>query len=240
MKKNIEWRRIINWIVFAIIMIVTAIIIYFVWPTIESLNTVEGRDDFRNTVSSFGVFGFLILFLLQVLQVVVAVIPGQAIEILGGMMYGVWGGTAICIVGVAISTVIIYGIFYFFGRNAETHFLSQSTIDKFAFMDDSRRLGIIFFSLFLVPGIPKDILIYVAPTTKIKFKEFMFWSLLGRIPSTIVMCYIGASLASGEQKIALIVGIVSVAIAILGIVFNKKIAAWLDRRFDKEKEGNVI
>ena len=65
----------------AIICIVLTIIF---WPTIRKLSEPETQEKFSNWVESFGSWGIVVLILIQILQVVVFIIPGEIVEVGAG------------------------------------------------------------------------------------------------------------------------------------------------------------
>lgn len=54
--------------------------------------------------------------MLQLLQIVLVVLPGEPLEILAGMCYGPIGGTIFIIVSVFITTTLIYLLVGKFGK----------------------------------------------------------------------------------------------------------------------------
>lgn len=69
------------------------------FPWFAHLATDEGRLALQKQLDSFGAAGVLLLLGIQVLQVVVALIPGEPVELIAGVMYGTWGGLALCLSG---------------------------------------------------------------------------------------------------------------------------------------------
>ena len=68
----------------------------FLWklaPLMANLSTKEGQLAFKNKISDMGFLGILLLFGLQILQILLVILPGEPFEVLAGMCYGVWGGT---------------------------------------------------------------------------------------------------------------------------------------------------
>jgi uncharacterized membrane protein YdjX (TVP38/TMEM64 family) len=107
---------------FKIVLIIVAVLIMggitvLVFPYVASLSEEANRIAFQNYINSLGGWGILILFLIQMLQVIVAVIPGEPIEIISGIMYGTIGGLFLCLGGILISTVIIYFTVRKLGKN---------------------------------------------------------------------------------------------------------------------------
>lgn len=64
----------------------------------------DTSEDFQAYIDSFGAYGMLVGLGIQMLQVVVALIPGEAVEIGLGYAFGAFEGTLICYAGVAIAS----------------------------------------------------------------------------------------------------------------------------------------
>ena len=56
------------------------------------LTRKDARDAFIAYVHDGGFIGVLAFLGLQILQVVVAVLPGEPVELMAGLLYGTWGG----------------------------------------------------------------------------------------------------------------------------------------------------
>ena len=81
------------------IAVMVAVIIYML-PFINKILNEDTRMEFKEDIANMGFKGVLIVLLLQILQIVLAVIPGQPMEIVSGMLYGTWGGMLLCLVGI--------------------------------------------------------------------------------------------------------------------------------------------
>ena len=114
----------------------------------------EARDSFISYVRESGLVGLALFFGLQILQIVVAVLPGEPVELMAGLLYGTWGGLAVCLAGVALSTLIVY----YCVRAAGAKALDQSALKKYRFLRDEAHVKLFLFVLFFIPGTPKDVL----------------------------------------------------------------------------------
>lgn len=86
-----------------------------------------------------------------------------------------------------------------------------------------------FFLLFLIPGIPKDILCYVAGLTTMKFTVFLTISLLGRLPGLIGSTIMGDAAASKRWILAGALLVLSIILFIVGLIFRNRIEAWIEK-----------
>lgn len=237
MNKGKKINIIINIIAIIILLLLVLILYIHFYDELQLLNTEEGRNELINKIQNTGIFGSIILVILQILQVVVAFIPGEFVELICGAMFGPLGGLLICLIGLNIGTMIIFALVKILGKPF-VHENTKNTKLKLDFLKDPNRALIILFFIFLIPGIPKDILIYPIPLTKLKMHKFMIVSTIARIPSILSSTIIGSSILKGNYQLSIIVFVISLVFAILGLVFNKQIYNFIDNKFIKRKQKN--
>lgn len=221
-----------------IIVLVCIVLAIIFWPQIKSLKEPETQERFSNWVESFGSWGVLILIIIQILQVIIFIIPGELVEVVSGMLYGTIGGYLICTIGIIIATMIAYILYYFLGKKFLKKVVDDETIEKVS-KNNTKAEVLIFFAL-LLPGIPKDVFIYIAPHVKIPFFKFILLSTIARFPSVISSNLMGDSIITGHFKLSIIVMIISGIIAILGIIFNKQITEFIDSKSKIKEEKEHI
>ena len=218
--------------------IATALIVFAVvyWrePIYAIVTSEQARNEFIELVRERGIVGVAVFFGLQVLQVVVAVIPGEPVEIMAGMLYGTVFGMGICLAGVLTGSLIIYSVLKLLGANT----LDSEKFAKYKFLNHPHRLEVILFLLFLIPGTPKDMLIYVAPFMPMRAKNFFLISTFARIPSVISSTFLGANLATGNFGITIVVFSLTAVAGLLGIIYNDKLITYLSK--NKQKAVKTI
>ena len=109
-------------------------------------------------------------------------------------------------------------------------FIDQKGIKRFEFLNNSKKLELVVFILFLIPGVPKDVLTYIAPLTKIKPMNFFVLSMLGRLPAIILSTVFGATLSEGNIFEAIIVFVVVAIAGVLGILYSDKAIAAIKQK----------
>ena len=75
-------------------------------------------EKFRDWVDGAGPMGRIYFLGIQVLQVVVAIIPGEPVEIGAGYAFGAVEGTGLCILGTVIGSMAVYFFVRRFGIKA--------------------------------------------------------------------------------------------------------------------------
>lgn len=209
--KSIRKRKIFSVISIIVLLAVTGWLTIFVWKWLSEFS----QEGFRDYINSFGVWGWLVLLGLQILQVFVALIPGELLESAAGFAFGPLLGTVICYVGVAIGSAIIFFLTRRFGIKLVEIFVAREKINELRFLKTPQRRNLFIFLVFFIPGTPKDLLTYFVGLTDIKFISFLSISLFARIPSVLSSTFGGHLI--GEEKyfgaIALytITGIISLA-----------------------------
>lgn len=213
-----------------LVLIVMIGMIVYLFPVMKNLSSLEGQEAFKAKVESSGMMGMLTLFGLQVAQIFLIIVPGEPLEILAGMCYGAWGGTVFIMASACIISVMIFGMVRKFGRKFVCSFCDEKNVAKIEnskLFQNPKKIERIMLICFLVPGMPKDLLVYVAGLLPIKPIRFILISTFARFPSVISSTLAGANLAVGDWKMGLILyGIVLILVVILILIIN---------RFDKEK-----
>ena len=199
---------------------------------------VSDPHKFREYVLSFGSWSAVVFMLFQVLQVVIAVIPGEPVQIAGGYIFGTFWGTVYSTVGITVGYIIVFTCVKLFGFPLVKKFVSKKEFEKFSSLINSPKLETTIFLLFLIPGIPKDILVYVAGLTPIRPVLFFIIITFARFPAMLGSSYIGAKIESSQYFIAISVSVVASILFVFGFIYKKRIIDFIHLRFSKKKIGN--
>ena len=187
-------------------------------PLVRSASEPE---HFRKWIESLGLWGDFAYMALVALQVVVAIIPGEPVEILGGYAFGVWHGTVLYLIGAFLGSVIVFLFVRKCGRAAAEVFFSKEKIESLKFLHTSPKRTLIFSIIFTVPGTPKDLLVYFAGLTDMKLSTWLLICSFGRIPSAITSTIGGSALGDGKYSSALLALIVTVFLSLAGFLVYK-------------------
>ena len=226
--------------VFKIILLVLALsiiigIIAYLMPIMKDLSTTEGRINFKQKIDDLGFLGMLMLFGLQFAQIFLIIIPGEPIEILAGMCYGGIGGLIFITISVVILTTFILFMVRKLGRKFVYEFCNKEQIEKIEnskIMKNTKKVELIMFILFLIPGTPKDLLVYIAGLLPIKPLKFILISTFARLPSVISSTFAGENITAGDWKMSIIIYLVT--FILVGIVI------WIVNKFDKSKTTQEV
>lgn len=212
-----------------IIFLATLMLIFTVYltPKVIWLTKDNNKEIFMNKIHEYGVFGFLLLIIMNGIQVILAILPGEIFEIISGLMYGPWLGLLAVEAGIALGSFFVIFIMKLFKLNTKSNEskLCEGKLQRL--IKDSRRLEVIIFFITLMPCIPKDFIVYVIPFTNLKIIRFLLINAVARIPSIITSTYFGFTLINGNYIAALVIFLVQLIIALIGLLLNKKIVNFL-------------
>lgn len=180
-------------------------------------------------IESAGFFGVFILLFVQILQVVIAIIPGELVEVLAGLLYGTLLGYVICEVGMLIGTIVIFYGVKKLGQSKIDKLNENEKFTKFAILNNAQSLEILTFIMFFIPGTPKDLLTYFMPFTKIEPKKFLTIVAIARTPSIISSTYAGSSLGEGDWLRMGIAFAVIMVTGLIGIRYNNQIVEYFSK-----------
>jgi uncharacterized membrane protein YdjX (TVP38/TMEM64 family) len=152
----------------------------------------SNANEIQLFIKSFGVLAPLAFIVLVILQVIIAPLPGQLAGLMGGYVFGTLMGTVYSLIGLLIGSAISFYIARFLGRPFVERFVKPKTTKKFdKFADKHAPLAL--FLIYLFPGLPDDIICYLAGITRIGIGQFLFIVLIGRLPGFLVLSFIGDS-----------------------------------------------
>lgn len=212
---------------FFVLMIVVCVLI---WPIVMELTEPGGLERVTEQVTSAGPLGVLILLGFQFLQIVVAFIPGEVVQVAAGMMYGTWGGAAIVLAGCVISSAFIYFVVSKLGAPFVQAMIPEKWMNKLRDFDESDKLDVMVFVLFLIPGLPKDVFTYLVPLTGMRMRDFVLLSNIGRIPGVVMSTMAANGLMQGNWAQSIALFAVCAVIAIVAILFHDKIMKVFKRK----------
>lgn len=180
----------------------TVITIFVGKPMVDNLSDPE---EFRRWVDARGLWGRLAFAGMMVLQVVVAMIPGEPLEIAAGYVFGNVEGLVLCLLGAAVGTAIIFAFTKIFGVKMVEAFISREKIESIRFLHNPEKRNLLVFILFFIPGTPKDVITYFIGLTSMRLSTFLLLSSIGRIPSVITSTIVGNALGTQDYTTAILV-----------------------------------
>ena len=170
------------------------IVLILVWvmrqPFFDLLKWFGDRNAVAAYVQEFGFWGPVLLFVLLVLQVFLAFIPGQALMVASSYLYGFWGGMLINWISLVAGGYIAFLLARRYGRTFVERWVSQETLLRWD--KTSLGQGIAFFAMSLVlPVFPNDAMCYIAGLGKISPRHFLLANMLGRGMACLLASIVG-------------------------------------------------
>ena len=219
---SIKRRKIFSIISIVVFIIFTIAIFWFIGR--KMLTFVSEPDKFRAWVDSQGIQSRFIFIGMVAFQIVIAIIPGEPLEIGAGYAFGAIEGSLLCMAGIFIGSVIVFLFSRYFGVRAVEAIYPREKIKRLKFLNNPKKLNALTFILFFIPGTPKDLLTYFMGLTPMKLTTWMLITLTARIPSVITSTIGGNALGLQDYKFAIIAFVVAVIISIIGIFIHNRIS----------------
>lgn len=217
MKNKPSKLKILSWVAFVIMLTLMALVLF---PMMKVYNDSEKLSAY---IESFGYWGAFVLLIVQIFQIVVAIIPGEFAEFVSGTLYGTIFGSLICLMGIYVGEGLVCLLVKWFGRRFALKMAEEREFKKLKFLNDEKKLEYTIFLLFFIPGTPKDVLTYFVPMTKINISRFLLLSTIARIPTVVSSAYAGATFADGNFLQTLVVYIIIGAISLAGLFIHHRL-----------------
>jgi uncharacterized membrane protein YdjX (TVP38/TMEM64 family) len=147
--------------------------------------------------------GFFML--LQILQVLVAPIPGQLLGLLGGSMFGFWHGLLLSMIGLVIGSAIAMGSSRILGEAVVRRFVPAALLSRFDHLSNTNGLWS-FFLIFLLPVFPDDAVCFMAGLTRLPLHRLLLVCVLGRLPGTATLTFVGSGVGNDMTQAYVVLG----------------------------------
>lgn len=214
-------------IIGAVVLLGIAYLIFDITQSGPLTRLLSEKDTIVEFVQRMGIFGPLAFTFVQILQTVVAPLPGNVAAIVGGVLFG-WWGVLWSTIGGLIGYWIVFSLSRKFGRNLVEKIIKKKALDKFDYLT-SEKGSLIFFLLFLIPGLPDDTIGYIAGLTEIPIRKLLVMMVVGRTPAVIASNMIGAGISEDNIQSVVIVTAISAILIVLVFIKSEQIFAWLNQ-----------
>jgi uncharacterized membrane protein YdjX (TVP38/TMEM64 family) len=186
----------------------------------------------KATLREWGVLAPVIFILLQATQVVVSPIPGEATGFLGGYLFGEWLGFIYSTIGLTAGSIVAFGIGRWLGAHFVRNVVSKETWERLGFIVEAEG-AILCFIVYLIPGLPKDIVCYLFGISPMPFWVFALVSGIGRMPGTWILSAQGARTHAGHYIEVVAITAVAIAVALPLYYYRHRIVTWFHGRHGK-------
>ncbi len=210
--------------IFLLIALISLGIFFFVH--LDLYDFFKDRNRVIMFINSFGPLSVVIFIGLQILQVLVAPIPGEISGFIGGYLYGPVLGTLYSIIGLSIGSLLAFFLARWLGQPFVEKIINPATIQKYDYFIEHKGIPVIFV-LFFLPGFPKDILSYIIGLSRLKASTFIVICAVGRLTGTILLSLSGSYARDNHTGAMAAVIAVGVAVTILGSWYHEKLLSLL-------------
>lgn len=217
----------LNWLWVALGLAAVVALVIWAWPWLWEV--FHDPQSFRDWLKQFGPWSPAMFVFLQALQVVVFAIPGEVTQIAAGWLFGFGLGSLLSVVGIVIGSGVAFVLARGLGVRFVHRIAGPQAVEKFdKLMASPRFIGSLFL-FFLIPGIPKDILCYVAGLSRLKFLPFLAISGVARLPGIFGSSLMGRALFDGDWTLLAGVAVAAVVLFGVGWWFREPIFRFVER-----------
>jgi uncharacterized membrane protein YdjX (TVP38/TMEM64 family) len=173
----------------------------------------------REAVDAAGPLG-AVAFVVGYAGLTVALVPGSALTIAGGVLFGPFLGTALVVVGATAGACAAFGLGRRLGR-AGVEAVAGERIGRLDAMLGRQGFTAVLL-VRLVPVVPFNVSNYAAGVTAVTFRDFALGTLVGIVPGSFAYAALGGSFDDPTSPLFLTaVGLV-VVLAVVGVVVSRR------------------
>ena len=180
---------------------------------------------------------FLLIIGLQIIQVVVCILPGQPIQFAASYMFGVGIGFILSVIGAVIGTTISFFLAKALGSEAMHFIFGEEKVREYQRRLNSGRGLMMTFLIYLIPGVPKDLVSYAAGISEMRFRPFVLTATVGRSPAMLGSLMVGHFFGKQNYTAMIIITAVIVLLLLVCFIERKKLIELLDRIEMKDIES---
>ena len=204
----------------------TSLLVIILTLVLSAILTVVGTVIIQNEFTASGSFASLVesnyimsvitIIVVCALQVMIALIPGELVEIASGYAFGAFWGAVYCLTGILLGSCIVIWLTRKLGRRFIESLCPREKIESISFVKDKKKLNLVVALVFFIPGTPKDLITYAVALTGMKIPAYILITSVARLPSILISTLSGDALGESNLKNAIIFFIISAVTGIAG------------------------
>ncbi len=186
------------------------------------------REQTQAFIRSFGPWAPLVFMAVQIGQVILAPIPGEATGFIGGYLFGAWRGFIYSTLSLSLGSWINFQLGRLLGRRFVRRLIPAAQLAR---LDKNVRHqgALVIFLLFVFPGFPKDYLCLFLGMTALPLQLFLIMAVVGRMPGTLMLSLQGAMLFERMYGVfAALLGICALLL-FLGYRYRERVYKWIEK-----------
>jgi uncharacterized membrane protein YdjX (TVP38/TMEM64 family) len=188
----------------------------------------------RARIDATGPLAPAVFVLVQATQVIIAPIPGQVLGVVSGYLFGTVHGTLYSLLGTTIGSYVVFRLSRRYGREQVERAIKPELVAQFDAVVEQRGL-LALFVVFLVPGLPDDVICFVAGLTTLRIRDMVVVAFVGRFPGFLVANAAGAQFEAGHHLGAVALVTLLAVLSALGYVYRDEL---LRRLSDASHQGD--
>ncbi len=200
-----------------VITVLTVVFMYVMWDYIKEPQLL------RDEIGDHYVIGAVFMVLISAVQVIVALIPGEFVEVAAGFIFGSIAGSLLCLGGIVLGSCVTILLVRRFGRRFVYVFYPKEKLDNLPFLNTPRKRNILTFIIFAIPGTPKDLFTYAIGLTDMKITTYIALTTLARFPSVILSTLSGDAMGTKEYWEAVIFFVITAVVSGAGLLVYRLI-----------------
>ncbi len=202
-------------LVSAVFLGLTGLFLFIFWDFIKEPALL------REAIGDHYVLGAICMVLISAVQVIVALVPGEFVEIGAGYIFGSIPGSLLCLAGIVLGSCTTILLVRRFGRKFVYVFYPKEKMDNLPILNDPPKRNLLTFILFAIPGTPKDLFTYAIGLTDMSIPLYIALTTVARFPSVILSTITGDAAGTKEYGTAIVFLIVTAIVSGVGVlVYN--------------------
>ncbi len=206
----------------------TGLLVYLFWDYIREPELL------REAIGEHYLLGALALVFISAVQVIVALVPGEFVEIAAGYIFGSIGGSLLCLAGIVLGSCTTILLVRRFGRKFVYTFYPKEKLDNLPILNNPRKRNLLTFIIFFIPGTPKDLFTYAIGLTDMSIPLYILLTTVARFPSIISSTLTGNAAGTQNYLLAIIFLAATAVLSGVGLLIYRQIS----KRNEKKKASN--
>ena len=205
----------------SLLVIILAIVLSAILAAVGSVainNYFNDQGSFKSLVEENYILSVIVMIVVCAIQVMIALIPGEIVEIAAGYAFGTFLGALYCLIGILLGSCIVIILTRKLGRRFIESICPREKIESISFVNDKKKLKLVVALVFFIPGTPKDLITYAIALTSMNLTSYVLISSVARLPSILISTLSGDALGNNNIKNALTFFIISAVTGIVGYV----------------------
>lgn len=181
--------------------IIGAILTIFCFIYISKSTYFKPGHGFEKLLRGMGILAPFTFVLVQISQIIYPVIPMGLTNVIGVLIFGLWQGILLNIIGIIIGSAINFYLGGKFGASIIKAFISDEDYDKYiGYLNKGRLFDKVLIIGFIAPIFPDDIFCMIAGMSKISFQKFMAYVIMFRPLSMFVYTFMTSNFVKFIQQ----------------------------------------